>query len=67
LRQRRWMEFLEKYKCLINYQPGNANVVGDALSRKVRMVRLRVQEVRPVEEVLPMDVMWTKKRFLWVI
>jgi hypothetical protein len=49
------MEFLEEYKCLINYHPGKANVVADALSRKVRMARLGVQEVKLVEEVLSME------------
>ena len=32
LRQRRWMEFLEDYDCTINYHPGKANVVADALA-----------------------------------
>jgi hypothetical protein len=49
------MEFLEEYKCPINYHPGKVNVVVDALSRKVRMARLRVQEVKPVEEVLSLE------------
>ena len=34
LRQRRWLEFFKNYDCIINYHPGKANVVGDALSRK---------------------------------
>ena len=40
LRQRRWMEFIKDYDCMIDYHPGKANVVADALSRKlVQMLR----------------------------
>ena len=34
LRQRRWMELIKDYDCMIDYHPGKANVVADALSRK---------------------------------
>ena len=34
LRQRRWMELIKNYDYVIDYHPGKANVVVDALSRK---------------------------------
>ncbi|KAL0537650.1 hypothetical protein IC582_026633 [Cucumis melo] len=35
MRQRRWLELVKDYDCEILYHPGKANVVVDALSRKV--------------------------------
>ncbi|KAA0060554.1 pol protein [Cucumis melo var. makuwa] len=35
MRQRRWLELVKDYDCKILYHPGKANVVTDALSRKV--------------------------------
>ena len=35
LRQRRWLELFKEYDCIIDYHPGKANVVADALSRKM--------------------------------
>ncbi|KAL0556882.1 hypothetical protein IC582_005399 [Cucumis melo] len=35
IRQRRWLELVKDYDCEILYHPGKANVVADALSRKV--------------------------------
>jgi hypothetical protein len=34
LRQRRWLELITDYDLAINYHPGKANVVADALSRR---------------------------------
>ena len=34
MRQRRWLELLKDYEVNINYHPGKANIVEDALSRK---------------------------------
>ena len=34
LRQRRWLKLIKDYDLIIDYHPGKANVVADALSRK---------------------------------
>jgi hypothetical protein len=35
MRQRRWLELIKDYNLEVHYHPGKANVVADALSRKV--------------------------------
>ena len=42
LRQRRWLELFKDYDCIIDYHPGKANVIVDALNRKA-MVALSLQ------------------------
>jgi hypothetical protein len=43
MRQRRWLELIKDYELEIQYHPGEANVVADALSRKVSCHCLTVQ------------------------
>jgi hypothetical protein len=51
MRQRRWLEFLKDYDFELNYHPGKANVVADALSRKsLHMSSLMVKELNLIEE-----------------
>jgi hypothetical protein len=46
--QRRWLELIKDYDLGMNYQPGKANVVVDALIRRSHMNLLATREVLPV-------------------
>ena len=46
MRQRRWLELLKDYDYEILYHPGKANIVADALSRKVNLERKRPRALR---------------------
>ena len=46
MRQRRWIELLKDYDCTIDYHPGKANVVADALSRKSMGVLAHIKFVQ---------------------
>ena len=51
MRQRRWLEFLKDYDFGLNYHPGKANVVADALSRKsLHMSMMMVRELDLIEQ-----------------
>jgi hypothetical protein len=45
LRQRRWFELIKDYDLEINYHPGKANVVADALSRRSHLNMLATREL----------------------
>nr|GEZ85466.1 putative reverse transcriptase domain-containing protein [Tanacetum cinerariifolium] len=54
MRQRRWLELLKDYDTNIQYHPGKANVVVDALSRKSGMIAgIKVEEeiIRDLERL----------------
>jgi hypothetical protein len=45
MRQRRWLELIKDYDLEVHYHPGKANVVADALSRKVHCNHLELEPV----------------------
>jgi hypothetical protein len=47
LRQRRWLELIKDYDLGINYHPGKANVVANALSRRSHLNMLATRELLP--------------------
>ena len=55
MRQRRWIELLKDYDCTIDYHPGKANVVANALSRKSSnnstLAQMRITALNLMKEV----------------
>jgi hypothetical protein len=45
MRQRRWLELIKDYNLSLQYHPGKANVLADALSHKVYMNCLSTEEL----------------------
>jgi hypothetical protein len=56
MRQRRWLELIKDYDCEINYHPGKANVVANALSRKstVELAAHGISQPRLIKELIGM-------------
>ncbi|WJX17476.1 hypothetical protein P8452_07389 [Trifolium repens] len=56
MRQRRWMEFLKDYDFELQYHPGKANVVADALSRKkLHMSTMMIKEQELIEQFVDLN------------
>jgi ribonuclease HI len=54
MRQRRWLELIKDYDLEVHYHPGKANVVADALSRKLQCIITPCDELSKMEiEVIP--------------
>ncbi|XP_073360085.1 uncharacterized protein [Aegilops tauschii subsp. strangulata] len=47
MRQRRWLELIKDYDLSVQYHPGKANVVADALSRKACSLNAMLKEKLP--------------------
>jgi ribonuclease HI len=60
LRQRRWLELIKDYDLGINYHPGKANVVANALSRRSHLNMLATRKLLPefCEEFEKLNLGW---------
>jgi hypothetical protein len=56
MRQKRWLELIKDYDCEINYHPGKANVIAEALNRKstVELAALGISLPRLIKELTGM-------------
>jgi hypothetical protein len=60
LRQRRWLELIKDYDLGINYHPGKANAIADALSRRSHVNMLATRKLLPefCEEFEKLNLGW---------
>lgn len=56
MRQRRWMEYIKDHYLPIIYHPKKANIVTDALSRKLVAIYCIIGERKLIEEFQDMDI-----------
>ena len=56
MRQWQWLELITDYDCEINYHPGKANIVANALSRKstLELAALRISQPQLIKEFVGM-------------
>ncbi|KAA3466375.1 DNA/RNA polymerases superfamily protein [Gossypium australe] len=67
-RQRWWLELLNDYELVIDYHPGKANVVVDALSRKSSSEGSRVEGDRITMDFMTgLPIALKKKDVVWVV
>nr|GEZ43162.1 hypothetical protein [Tanacetum cinerariifolium] len=62
MRQRRWLELLKDYDTNIQYHPGKANVVVDALSRKLGMIAGIMVEEEIIRDLERLDIEFYVRR-----
>ena len=57
MRQRRWVELIKDCDCVIDYHPGKANIVADALSRKGKVIMNNI-EIKRQGSIVEMRKKW---------
>ncbi|GJX44315.1 putative reverse transcriptase domain-containing protein [Tanacetum coccineum] len=66
MRQRRWIKLFSDYECEIRYNPGKANVVADALSRKEWVKPRRVRAMAMTIQSRVKEMILAAQNRIWV-